>query len=148
MDTSWRALSLINSGIRDWDEQLTVYNMFFKLTEVLCLSRLPRWQTTCLACLIQSPFECAQKRRTTSYPLPDISFLVYRNLSVWLFCLFLVLLTQKPCSFKSYRDGFIYSYIFIFAIRKMTDTTYFGKRSWIQTNYSEMLQFQKDTLKF
>ena len=26
-----------------------------------------------------------------------------------------------------------YSYIFIFAIRKMTDTTYFGKRSWIQT---------------
>lgn len=114
MDTSWRALSLINSGIRDCHEQLTVYNMFFKLTEVLCLSRLPRWQTTCLACLIQSPFECAQKRRTTSYPLPDISFLVYRNLSVWLFCLFLVLLTQKPCSFKSYRDGFIYSYIFIY----------------------------------
>ena len=117
MDTSWRALSLINSGIRDCHEQLTVYNMFFKLAEVLCLSRLPRWQTTCLACLIQRVHLNVHKKRTTSYPLPDISFLVYRNLSVWLFCLFLVLLTQKPCSFKSYRDGFIYSYTWIIYLK-------------------------------
>ena len=35
--------------------------------------------------------------------------------------------------FFFHLECFIFIYIFIFAIRKMTDTTYFGKRSWIQT---------------
>ena len=79
--------------------------MSFKCTQV----------TDHMSCLLYSKslFECAQKRRTISYPFPDITFLVQRNLSVWFFCLFFVLFTQTPCSFKSQRDGLNYlNYMF------------------------------------
>ena len=75
MDTSWRALSLINSEIRDCHEQLTVYNMFCKLTEVLCLSRVPKWETTCLVCLIQRVLLSVHKKGE----LPLTPFLIFHS---------------------------------------------------------------------